>query len=268
MAIQRWSSEHERDWRGAGNWRDRDDRQFIDGHNPAGPAQSYGGPEDRSWRAGERNDRSYGDYGNAGPTGYPREDDQGGRDRHSPTGRARGSEQANRYYGAEWSDRDSYDARRADSGSRSDYRAGGHGDYGQRQPDGRSRGYFGADGSFGDPNPYVRAATDGETQGSHRGRGPADYRRSDDRIREDVNDRLTEDHHLDASGIQVSVKDGEVTLSGTVDSRFAKRHAEDLADPISGAKHVQNNLRVSEGGTTRSDTTHGPTTTRGSSTLS
>jgi len=44
----------------------------------------------------------------------------------------------------------------------------------------------------------------------------------------------------------VKVKNGEMTLSGTVDSRQARRHAEDLADEVSGIKHVQNNLRVHE----------------------
>ena len=39
---------------------------------------------------------------------------------------------------------------------------------------------------------------------------------------------------------------GEVTLDGTVDSRFARRHAEDLAEGCSGVRHVQNNLRVQD----------------------
>ncbi|MBL6616524.1 MAG: BON domain-containing protein [Reyranella sp.] len=51
---------------------------------------------------------------------------------------------------------------------------------------------------------------------------------------------------MDASNIEVKVKNGEMTLSGTVDSRQARRHAEDLADEVSGIKHVQNNLRVHE----------------------
>jgi osmotically-inducible protein OsmY len=78
----------------------------------------------------------------------------------------------------------------------------------------------------------------------HRGRGPKDYKRSDERIREDVNDILTEDAHLDATGITVETKDAEVTLSGRVHNRHDKRHAEDLAERVSGVKHVQNNLRV------------------------
>jgi osmotically-inducible protein OsmY len=78
----------------------------------------------------------------------------------------------------------------------------------------------------------------------YRGRGPKGYRRSDDRIREDVNDRLTDDPYLDASDIDVSISHSEVTLNGTVDSRYARRRAEDLAENISGVIHVQNNLRV------------------------
>lgn len=85
---------------------------------------------------------------------------------------------------------------------------------------------------------------DGAGQGRHRGVGPKGYSRRDDRVHDDVCDALTEDEHLDASGIEVSVKDGEVTLTGTVGNRQDKRHAEDLADRAAGVKHVQNNLRV------------------------
>lgn len=80
--------------------------------------------------------------------------------------------------------------------------------------------------------------------GSHRGRGPKGYARSDVHIREDVCDLLTDDPHVDASSVEVLVRDGEVTLSGAVDSRDARRHAEDLADRIRGVKHVGNDLRV------------------------
>jgi hypothetical protein len=44
----------------------------------------------------------------------------------------------------------------------------------------------------------------------------------------------------------VTVSNREVTLSGTVNSRFEKRHAEDLAESVSGVAHVQNNLRVQQ----------------------
>jgi len=76
------------------------------------------------------------------------------------------------------------------------------------------------------------------------GRGPKGYQRSDDRIREDVCDCMTEDPMLDASEIEVDVKDGEVVLCGSVSSREQKRRAEDVADRISGVRDVTNQLRV------------------------
>jgi hypothetical protein len=91
---------------------------------------------------------------------------------------------------------------------------------------------------FGDDDAARRREAD------HRGRGPQDYVRSDERICEDANDKLTDDWHVDASRVTVAVKDGEITLNGTVTDRAAKRRAEDVVDRISGVRHVQNNLRV------------------------
>lgn len=88
-------------------------------------------------------------------------------------------------------------------------------------------------------------AAEARREADHRGRGPKNYVRPDPRIEEDVNDRLTDDPFVDATEIAVSIKDREVTLDGTVDSRRAKRRAEDCADSVSGVVHVQNNLRVS-----------------------
>jgi hypothetical protein len=85
-----------------------------------------------------------------------------------------------------------------------------------------------------------------DERGEHRGRGPKGYQRSDERIRDDVNDRLTDDPHIDASEVEVAVSAREVTLSGTVSSRFEKRRAEDIAESVSGVTHVQNNLRVQQ----------------------
>lgn len=80
---------------------------------------------------------------------------------------------------------------------------------------------------------------------SYRGRGPKNYQRSDERIREDVNDRLTAHPHLDATEIEVSVSGGEVTLEGTVLSRDDRRIAEDVADSVTGVRDVHNRLRIS-----------------------
>jgi osmotically-inducible protein OsmY len=81
-------------------------------------------------------------------------------------------------------------------------------------------------------------------RGRYSGMGPKGYKRSDERISEDVSDRLMEHPDLDASDIEVKVSKGEVTLSGTVESRWAKRLAEDLAESSSGVREVMNQLRV------------------------
>jgi hypothetical protein len=78
----------------------------------------------------------------------------------------------------------------------------------------------------------------------YRGRGPKGYRRSDDRIRDEVCEQLTEDWHVDATDISIEVHDGEVTLSGTVSSREQRRRAEDCAERVRGVHDVFNRLRV------------------------
>ena len=92
---------------------------------------------------------------------------------------------------------------------------------------------------FGDDDAQRRREMD-----QHRGKGPKGYTRTDERIREDVNDRLSDDPMLDASDIEVTVATGEVTLNGLVKTRQDKRRAEDLAEAVSGVNHLQNNLRV------------------------
>lgn len=79
---------------------------------------------------------------------------------------------------------------------------------------------------------------------NHRGKGPRSYQRTDQRILEDLNERLTEDAFLDASEIETSVSWGEVVMSGSVHDRESRRRAEDIAETISGVRRVENRLRV------------------------
>ncbi|MBT1704128.1 BON domain-containing protein [Chryseosolibacter indicus] len=95
---------------------------------------------------------------------------------------------------------------------------------------------------FGDDDAERRRTMD--RQQNYRGKGPRNYSRSDDRIKEDINDRLSDDPWVDASDIEVTVSSGEVTLTGYVNERSEKRRAEDLAEAVSGVKHVENRLRV------------------------
>lgn len=73
---------------------------------------------------------------------------------------------------------------------------------------------------------------------------PRRYQRPDDRIRDDVYDRLCGETGADASEVEVAVHDGEVTLGGTVPDREDKRRIERVAEGVLGVKEVFNRLRV------------------------
>lgn len=81
-------------------------------------------------------------------------------------------------------------------------------------------------------------------RGPHAGRGPKNWRRTDERILEEISDRLMDDPKLDASDIEVAVAEGEVTLTGRVSDRAARRRAEDIAIAVKGVTHVRNDLRA------------------------
>ena len=83
-----------------------------------------------------------------------------------------------------------------------------------------------------------------ESGQGHRGKGPRNYRRSDERILEDLNQRLHDDPWLDASDLEISSEGGEVLLTGSVPDKFSKRRAEDLAESIRGVTSVANKLRI------------------------
>jgi osmotically-inducible protein OsmY len=89
-----------------------------------------------------------------------------------------------------------------------------------------------------------RDSEDQRPRPSYRGVGPRHYRRSDERIREDVCERLAMDHDIDASDIEVKVGEGIVRLEGTVSERRAKRLAEDISELVRGVRDVENHLRV------------------------
>jgi hypothetical protein len=86
----------------------------------------------------------------------------------------------------------------------------------------------------------------GDTAGraaSFRGVRPRNYVRSDERLRELINEQLT-DADLDASDIEVKVSDGAVTLEGSVGQRWMKHMAEDVVDACGGVTDIHNHLRV------------------------
>jgi osmotically-inducible protein OsmY len=114
---------------------------------------------------------------------------------------------------------------------------------------------------FGDEDAERRYRMDDERQ-RHQGKGPKSYRRSDERIREDVNEQLSEGY-LDATNVEVAVAEGVVTLTGTVNSRSDKRRAEDIADEVRGVKNVENRLRVEQSDIDRYPSLHGTSSSMG-----
>ena len=82
------------------------------------------------------------------------------------------------------------------------------------------------------------------SQQTHFGKGPKGYKRSDARIEEEVCEALARNHEVDASDIEVSVSEGCVTLSGTTDSKYAKRAAEMAIENLSGVDDVKNEIKV------------------------
>ena len=74
--------------------------------------------------------------------------------------------------------------------------------------------------------------------------GPKGYQRSDERMREDISERLMEAYHIDSSEVTVQVLGGKVVLEGTVPSRRMKHAIEDIADAAPGVQDVDNRIRV------------------------
>jgi osmotically-inducible protein OsmY len=85
---------------------------------------------------------------------------------------------------------------------------------------------------------------DNHREGEHRGKGPRNYRRSDERILDDVAETLWDHPTLDASEIEIESQNGEVTLKGIVPDRESKRLAEDLIENIKGVTNIENRIRV------------------------
>lgn len=76
------------------------------------------------------------------------------------------------------------------------------------------------------------------------GTGPRGYTRPDRSIREELCERLTHDPDVDPSDVEVMVVDGEVLLTGTVETREVKRRIEDVAHDVIGVRDVDNRLRI------------------------
>ncbi|KVU43630.1 hypothetical protein WK69_18085 [Burkholderia ubonensis] len=75
-------------------------------------------------------------------------------------------------------------------------------------------------------------------------RGPKGYTRSDERIREDVCERLAGALGIDVSDVSVTVQDGRVELDGTVPVRWMRHGIEDIADSCMYVRDIENRVKV------------------------
>jgi CBS domain-containing protein len=191
-------------------WTDHGHEDFGDpGHyGHAGGGSDYVGPSDIGRGRGEMGGRSeyggYGGYGAAG-MGYPSQP-------------------------RDWSEHGQH------RGGRGEMTGGGGtrpgiGDWG-------NQGYGVA------PHLLIGSGREGEGGSERRNRGPKGWSRSDERIQEDVCERLMGESGVDPSDVSVHVTQGVVTLSGTVPNRQMKYRIEELADHCAGVKDVDNKVRV------------------------
>jgi len=159
-----------------------------------------------------------------------------------------GHRQGYPYYGGGFG-RDYWETNRARLGANQGYGFGGNpaaGLYGG----GSGLGYGGF-GPYG--HPYLGHnfglgygyGTYGAEQpaGPHIGQGPRNFQRTDDQLQDAIAHRLTQDG-IDTSRIDIAVRNHEVTLTGTVDSRQLKRRVEDVAESVGGVVDIHNRLRI------------------------
>ncbi len=239
----------------------RQSEQFSSGSDwQQGEDNWRGQSGDQRWQSGDDMDRGYGrnensqreDFSRAGGGFRGDTSSLDDYDRLGTTRYARQETTHNYFRGDDFGGQDytrgSYGASRGGGYGQQRYggaSSGGH--IPQRQYDPDERGFFDRASDelmswFGDEDAARRRKMD--SREDHSGRGPANYTRSSERLQEEACERLTRDRQIDASKITVTCNDNEITLDGTVNSRSAKRRAEDIVDDISGVKHVQNNLRV------------------------
>lgn len=238
--------------------------RFAGGQRGYSPQRYSGAGEFQGGRGGQQGSRFEGGPGNQGTQGYPGHAQGGGGylggsdfDRDYPGSQGYGG-------GSEFGDDDN--ARDYGGGgqfSRGDGRQDRDWGGGQARGMGGSFGGMGGEVDFGgrrgEQDAYRSNRGPGQSgfQGngspgaqsvrgaaSFRGKGPKGYTRSDERVKEDVSERLTDDEHIDASELTVEVKNGVVTLSGRVDDRRMKHHAELLAERCSGVKDIDNRIQV------------------------
>lgn len=77
---------------------------------------------------------------------------------------------------------------------------------------------------------------------------PRGYTRTDERIRDDLCERLAYAGRINIRDVEVNVAAGVVHLSGTVQDRGQKYDIEEIAEAVFGVRDVENHIRVARPG--------------------
>lgn len=127
------------------------------------------------------------------------------------------------------------------------YGQSGYGEYAHGHDYGQSGQQYGGGfyGSYGAGGQQQWGGMEGRARTQRR--GPKGYQRSDERIRDDICERLMYRDDLDVENVSIEVKEGRVRLDGEVPERRMKHEIEDVADGVFGVKDVENNIRVKRG---------------------
>lgn len=96
----------------------------------------------------------------------------------------------------------------------------------------------------GSPEPQWRQQPQWRPEPRRYPPGPKGYQRSDERLREDISERLMEAQYIDSSDVTVEVSGAKVVLEGTVPERRMKHAIEDLVDACPGVQDIENRVRV------------------------
>ncbi|WP_437737510.1 BON domain-containing protein [Sorangium sp. So ce1335] len=285
---ERGHGDYDRGFSGYG----RDQERGYGGHG-RDQERGYGRDQERGYGYGRDQERGYGGYGRdqeRGYGGYGRDQERGyggyGRDQERGYG-GYGRDQERGYGGY------GRDQERGYGGYGRDQERGfgGHGrevdrgfsgygreqdrGWGQEHGSGQERGW-GREQDRGWGQELARDVRDagrsamqsvsgalssaGDRVRSALGRGPKGYKRSDNRILEDICEMLSDRDDIDPSEVTVRVQNGEVTLEGTVNERHHKRIIEQLTENVRGVDDVHNQIRVQRAGATTTTTATAGTT--------
>jgi len=219
------------------DWQEQSGQRGSSGYSGGSESEQSGWRRDMDedrWGQGGYGQSQYGQPeqgGHGGGTTYGRGGSRGEQQRSYGEFRESGRSSSSQWRPEESSrERQQYGRQYESQSFEQPYPPGFQSDFGSAQ---RSRSGFGREG-------YAES-------GAHRGKGPKGYTRSDDRLKEVICEKLTDDPMIDASEISIEVTGQIVKLTGTVDDRSTKYEIEELVERCGGVKDIDNQLRVRSG---------------------